>query len=158
MPRRVTWPVLPKNVPIYYLILTPLYPWNLGQQLSCEIWGATLICAGWPHESLPTQSFGVFPAVLWKRTQALLVGSPTMHSLKGVRRDAARPPGHQRTRASLATAQRFPGRALGRTCGILSARAERTIRPARRGCKPDARTRGPPTAPGPLSPAGSRGA
>lgn len=37
-------------------------------------------------------------------------------------RRAARPPGHPRTRASLAYARSFPGRALGWTCWLLSAR------------------------------------
>lgn len=100
----------------------------------------------------------VSPVVPWQRTQALLVGSPAMLSK---RCPSGRPcdlRGHLRTRASLADAQRFP-RARARPDLLAPKRAaERTIRPARRGCRRDARTRGPPTAPGPPSPAGSRGA
>lgn len=53
---------------------------------------------------------------------SLPVRSPTTFFKQCSSRRAARPPGHPRTRARLANAQRFPGRALGWTCWLLSAR------------------------------------
>lgn len=83
----------------------------------------TCLCRLTPRAFFRRKASG-FPQLFSGREQerSLPVGSPARFSLKGVPEDAARPLGHRRLRASLANAQRFPGRALGWTCWLLSAR------------------------------------